>query len=81
MLCKISSQRAAQDSAFGELSAKFSDCVELISEVAARGRKDDIDIISLYREWRASGDERLTRRLRALGVKLDESADSNGDLH
>ncbi len=73
-----SGRSSTVDSAFGELALKFSECVELIGEVAARGRQDDSDIVSLYREWAATGDETLANRLRALGVQVDEDARSGG---
>ena len=75
-----SRQRPALDSPFGELALKFSDCVELISEVAARGRQDDADILSLYREWTLTGDEKIARRLRELGVRLDDNSSGGGGL-
>jgi len=75
-----SRQRPAVDSAFGELAVKFSECVELISEVASRGRQDDADILSLYREWTATGDEKIACRLRALGVRIDDNATGGGGV-
>jgi hypothetical protein len=75
-----SRQKPAIDSAFGELALKFSECVELISEVASRGRQDDADILSMYREWTETGDEKLARRLRELGVRVDNSSDGGGGL-
>jgi hypothetical protein len=71
------------DSAFSELSHRFGDCVEIISEVAHRGRQEDSDILTLYRQWLETGDEILARRLRGLGIVLDdvEAPGSSGDLH
>jgi len=72
--------RSVTDSPFGELALKFSECVELISEVAALGRQDDSDILSLYREWVATGDENVARRLRVLGVNVDDPDGAGGGV-
>jgi len=74
----------AADSAFRELSLKFGPCVELLTEVAHRGRREDSDILSLYRQWMETGDERVAQRLRALGITLEEEEpqdDGGGVLH
>jgi len=68
----------AEDSAFRELSLKFGPCVELLTEVAHRGRKDDSDILSLYRQWMETGDEQVARRLRGLGINLAEEEPQDG---
>ena len=73
-----SGSSSAVDSAFGELALRFSECVALISEVAARSRQDDADILSLYGRWTETRDERLAQRLRALGVDVGAGGRGGG---
>ncbi len=52
---------------FNELSQRFTDCAELISEVRDDARTDS-DLLQLYEQWMVFGEVRALRRLRALGV-------------
>ncbi len=58
------------DPVFGELAHKFGDCVELLSTVK-EGAPDHDDVVKLFEQWVATGDERAEERLRAMGVMLD----------
>jgi hypothetical protein len=63
---------------FNELSQRFTDCAELISEVRDDARSDS-DLLHLYEQWMVFGEERALRRLRALGVL--PLGDGGGSTH
>ena len=67
-LASITESRAeGAGSVFNDLSQRFTDCAELISEVRDDARSDS-DVLQLYEQWMVFGEERALRRLRALGV-------------
>jgi hypothetical protein len=54
---------------FAELSGRYRDCVEVLSEVRDEAReRNDTDILKLYEEWLTTGSPRVAERLKALGV-------------
>jgi hypothetical protein len=67
-LATLSDARAGgAGSVFNDLSQRFTDCAELISEVRDDARSDS-DLLQLYEQWMVFGEERALRRLRAMGV-------------
>jgi hypothetical protein len=76
-LARITGQRSGEkrDPIFGELSDKFGDCVEILTDVrgeepggASGAATKDSEILSLYEHWLEFGSERAERRLRELGI-------------
>lgn len=59
---------------FGELAQDFSRFVDLLAEVTDRNVTDGRDMLQLYRDWQATGNPVLARRLRALGVDVQTPA-------
>lgn len=54
---------------FGEISARFETCTEVIAEVREEAREQNpTDIVRLYEEWLETGSARAAERLRQLGV-------------
>ncbi|WP_165856117.1 hypothetical protein [Marinobacter sp. JSM 1782161] len=58
---------------FAELSERFAAFLDLAARACTRhpGRSAR-DVLTLYRQWLTSGDERLAEQLRALGISLDD---------
>lgn len=55
---------------FAELSARFTDLVDVLNEVRhAAGASRDRDVLRLYNLWLATGSSRAARLLRGLGVQ------------
>jgi hypothetical protein len=55
---------------FAELSARFTDLVDVLNEVRhAAGASRDRDVLRLYDLWLATGSSRAARLLRGLGVQ------------
>ncbi|WP_111642257.1 hypothetical protein [Marinimicrobium alkaliphilum] len=56
---------------FSELATTFVHMLELIALACSRERVFDAEaIVQLYRRWQLTGDERLARQLRTLGVEV-----------
>jgi hypothetical protein len=67
-LAALQEQRSSGAGAvFWELSDRFTDCVELLTEVRDQGRTDT-DLLARYEDFLALGEDRAARRLRGLGV-------------
>jgi len=67
-LAVLQEQRASGGGAvFAELSDRFTDCVELLTEVRDHGRAD-ADLLQRYEDFLPLGEERAARRLRGIGV-------------
>ncbi len=67
------------DVIFGELSAHFDSCCDLLREVRAiiRARVaegDDRELLALYEEWLDTGGDGAARQLRRLGLLLPEGS-------
>ncbi len=62
------------DSVYEELAQAYDSCSEVLAEVrdsvreSDGGELSDVDIVSLYEEWLATGSPRLAARLASLGV-------------
>lgn len=74
----------AMDAIFEELSVAFGACSEVLQEVRSNIRAEaDADtstaILELYEAWLETGSPQVARRLRALGVVLDDILE--GDDH
>jgi hypothetical protein len=54
-------------SVYAELANKFTDCVELISEVREDVRPES-DLLAAYEDWLCLGEDRAARKLRGIGV-------------
>lgn len=54
---------------FAELSARFTDLVDVLNEVRHAAGSRDQDLLRLYDLWLATGSQRAARLLRALGVQ------------
>lgn len=62
---------------FTELSARFDDCVMLITRVRdANLSVSSVEVLALYERWQRSGSEALAARLRAAGMVLPVGAPS-----
>jgi hypothetical protein len=56
---------------FAELASAFARMLDLVASACARTREPTTqDVLTLYRRWVHSGDPRLARRLRALGIDV-----------
>jgi hypothetical protein len=72
------SEVVAYDSQFhdvySELSAKFSNLVEVLAHIAPWNRaKSDKELMMIYRRWVESGDERLGELLKKAGILTDQN--------
>ncbi len=63
---------------FRELAAMFRDCVRLLADVREASRDHGDDLVDLYVQWMATGDDAIRRRLldRGLVVPKTPTADS-----
>ncbi|WP_166265627.1 hypothetical protein [Marinobacter caseinilyticus] len=56
---------------FAELATRFAAFLELVAQACRRRVSDNIeDVLALYWQWRATGDQRLADQLRALEISL-----------
>lgn len=63
---------------FAELSARFTDLVDVLNEVRhAAGSSRDQDVLRLYDLWLATGSRRAARLLRLLGVQPSRQSGSS----
>ena len=68
---------AAFGPVFRELALCFEGCVELLDRVRDRHDEDHPDVlVRLYRQWQDTGSPEAARRLRALGVVVDDALPS-----
>ncbi len=59
---------------FAELAQGFHTFLDLIGSACERKRAQTPDeVLALYQQWRATGNPRLARQLRAWGISLDKS--------
>jgi hypothetical protein len=75
--------RAANRAAFlfEELTRKFTDFVDVLSEVSERSRlSSDLDVLRLYEIWIRTGSKRARRRLRHLGIEPLDADGAKGDF-
>lgn len=64
--------------AFAELAERFAAFLDLVARACTRKLGDNVeDLLALYQRWQATGNPRLARQLRALGISLK----SGGQLH
>lgn len=78
-LAEISDGRSeGAGSVYRQLADRFTDCAEILSEVRDDVRSDR-DLLALYEQWLAFGEERALRKLKSLGVV--PLADEPGTLH
>lgn len=58
---------------YTELAIKFASLAEVLSRIAPWNKTgSDSQILSIYRRWLESGDEKLAEQLREAGIKLPE---------
>lgn len=63
---------------FAELAARFKAFLDLIARACTRRMGNNVeDVLALYQRWRATGDQHLAERLRALDINLE----AGGPLH
>jgi hypothetical protein len=69
-------------SLFEELTRKFTDFVDVLSEVSERSRlSSDADVLRLYELWVRTGSKRARRRLRDLGIEPLEAVGAGDFRH
>lgn len=56
---------------FAELATRFTAFLDLVARVCSRKVSHNVeDVLALYQQWRATGDQRLADQLHALGISL-----------
>lgn len=55
---------------FHELAARFRDCVRVLSDVREASREHGDELVELYDQWLATGDEEIRKRLLDRGLVI-----------
>ncbi|BES73183.1 hypothetical protein RE428_42010 [Marinobacter nanhaiticus D15-8W] len=68
----LADNAASHRHVFAELAERFSSFLDLISQACARRGSNHVeDVLALYRQWCATGDEQLADQLVMMGISLD----------
>ncbi|ROU00741.1 hypothetical protein EB809_06385 [Marinobacter sp. R17] len=58
---------------FADLADRFAAFLDLVARACTRKAGSSVDdVLTLYQQWRATGDEQLGEQLQALGIALDD---------
>ena len=68
-------------SVFAELSSKFQEFVDVLTEIREEGSSRQSDILRLYEVWLKTGSRRVERALRAAGIEPSRSGGSGDTRH
>jgi len=63
---------------FHELAARFRECVRVLAGVREANREHGDDLVELYEEWLATGDEEVRRRLMDRGLVVPKGPVADG---